>query len=122
MTDAASGGARHAALAAGKWSSYSLVEQMGNIGSEVERALRAVETGNPDRRDRALDRALELFDLTAADGRWHGGRRREVLRAREYVCRVVFGGGALPGDADFLRRYFLQFAVAARVAARVGRA
>ena len=106
--------AQHEALAAGRWNRMALVEQLANVGSEVERALGAHEQGRTDRRDRALARALELFDLTAADDRWRGPRRRELLRAREQFCRVFFDDAAEPGLADYLRRYFMEFAVAAR--------
>ena len=111
------GATQHDGLAAGRWTTMPLVEQLANVGSEVERALRAREQGRPDRRDRARDRALELFDLTAADDRWRGPRRRETLRAREQFCRVLFADDEEPGLADFLRKYFLEFAVAARRAA-----
>lgn len=108
------GPAQHGGLAAGRWTTMPLVEQLANIGSEVDRALRALEQGRPDRRDRARDRALELFDLTAGDDRWRGPRRRETLRAREQFCRVLFADHEEPGLADYLRKYFLQFAVVAR--------
>lgn len=104
----------HADLAAGRWHSFTLLEQLANVGSEVERALRARERGLTQRFDRAVDRALELFDLTAMDPRWSGPRRREILRAREYFCRVCFGDDAEPDAGDYLSRYFLQFATAAR--------
>lgn len=107
-------GAYHAGLAAGRWRTLTLVEQLANVGSEVERALRAESAGRTDRRDRALARALELFDLTAGDDRWRGPRRREVLRAREYVCRVFFDDTIEADAGEFLKKYFLQFAVAAR--------
>lgn len=107
--------ARHASLAAGRWQTLSLVEQMANIGSEVDRALRAVVLGRVERRDRALDRALELFDLTAADDRWRGPRRREVLRARESFCEVVLGDRVGQADLNSLSKYFLQFAMAVRL-------
>lgn len=89
------------------------MEQLGNVGSEVDRALRAHEQGRTERFTLALARALELFDLTANDPRWSGHRRREVLRAREQFCRVFFDNNEEPGLADYLRKYFLQFAVAA---------
>jgi hypothetical protein len=104
----------HASLAAGRWHTFTLVEQLGNVGSEVERALRAHDQGRPDRLEPALDRALELFDLTATDPRWSLPRRREILRAREQFCRVFFDADAEPDLAGYLRKYFLQFAVAAR--------
>ena len=37
------------------------------MGSEVERAIRAHEACRPDRFESTLERALELFDLTAGD-------------------------------------------------------
>ena len=104
----------HASLAAGRWAELSLIEQLANVGSEVERTLRAHDAGRIDRRDHALARALELFDLTAVDPRWRGLRRREILRARECFCGALFAEPPDPADAAFLRKYFLQFATAAR--------
>ena len=101
-------------LAAGGWKSLSLVEQLANVGSEVDRSIRAHEAGRMDRRDAAIDRALELFDLTANDDRWRGPRRREVLRAREAFCALYWGD--LPRESgSSLSLYFLHFAVAARI-------
>lgn len=92
----------------------TLVEQLAHVGSEVERSIRANAAGNHTRFEHALGRALELFDLTAADERWRGPRRREILRAREEFCRLFFGDDAPAGSAHSLRKYFLYFAVAAR--------
>lgn len=100
--------------AATRWRTLTLMEQLANVGSEVERAIRAHESGNESRRSMALARALELFDLTAADDRWRGPRRREILRAREEFCRLFFADHVPRGSARGLRRYFLAFAVAAR--------
>lgn len=104
----------HASLAAGRWQSFSLIEQLGNVGSEVDRAIRAHEQGRQERFEAALSRALELFDLTASDPRWKLHQRREILRAREQFCRVFFDETAEPDLAAYLSKYFLQFAVAAR--------
>lgn len=109
----------HPSLAAGRWRTLSLLEQLGNVGSEVDRALRAHAQGRHDRFDRALDRALELFDLTAADPRWTLSQRREILRAREQFCRVFYDDTAEPDLASYLSKYFLQFAVAARRTASI---
>jgi len=87
---------------------------MAHVGSEVERCIRAREAGNESRLHNALDRALALFDLTAVDERWQGHRRREILRAREEFCRLLFDDHVPPTSAAGLRRYFLAFAVAAR--------
>jgi hypothetical protein len=100
-------------LAGGRWQTLTIFEQMGNIGSEVERAIRAHHAGRQDRFELALERALELFDLTAADDRWRGCRRREILRAREEFCRLFFDPEPPAGSAEGLKRYFLAFAIAA---------
>lgn len=61
------GSAAYPDLVAGRWQTLPIVEQLANVGSEVERAIGAHEAGRLDRRDHAMRRALELFDLTAAD-------------------------------------------------------
>jgi hypothetical protein len=59
---------QHKNLAAGRWHQLSFLEQMANIGSEVERALNWRRKNNPTYSQRAFERALELIDLTLADG------------------------------------------------------
>ena len=102
----------HSTLAEGRWRSLTFAEQMGNVGSEVSRALRW------QGRDQALfegavERALELLDLTIQDPRWRG-RLRELTRARELLCDAFFGGKEYGSSFEDLDRYFFQFALAAR--------
>jgi len=104
----------HAALATGRWATLTLAEQLANVGSEVDRAIAAWRARRSDRFDRALARALELFDLTARDERWRGHRRREVLRAREEFCRLFFDAESPAEAARTLSAYFLAFVVLAR--------
>ncbi len=104
----------HTSLANGRWHTLTLAEQLGNIGSDVERAFRAHAQGRPDRFVLAFDRALELFDLTVADPKLSAPRRREILRAREQFCRVFFDETCETDLSDYLQKYFLQFAVVAR--------
>lgn len=108
----------HREAAAERWFEMSLMQQLGNVGTEVARAARAKKAGSEARGWNALVRALELFDLTIADGRWHGPKRREICRAREVVCDFVAGNNEYRSTAESLDRYFLPFAVAARAAAR----
>lgn len=102
----------HKELASGKWQNLSLVEQLGNIGSEVSRASR---WQNKDKKLfwGAVERALELFDLTLGDNRWKG-RRLEIARAREVFCDAVSDRKEYGSSLEDLDRYFLQFALAAR--------
>lgn len=104
----------HSGLVAGRWAALTLAEQLGHVGSEVDRAITAWEEHRSDRFDRALARALELFDLTARDDRWRGHRRREILRSREEFCRLFFDDDPQPVAARTLSVYFLHFAVLAR--------
>jgi hypothetical protein len=106
---------QHRDLAEGRWDTLSLVEQLGNIGSEVERILRWREKGNEDYAMRAMDRALELFALTLACPN-NKGRLREISRAREALLDFIVGDNEFASTGESLRRYFLPFAVAARAA------
>ncbi|MCY3944382.1 MAG: hypothetical protein OXG18_11585 [Gemmatimonadetes bacterium] len=105
----------HKRAAMGAWARLELVEQLGNVGSEVERTIAAHRAGRTNRFESALARALELFDLTASDPRWHGHRCREILRAREEFCRLFFDADIPAESAEGLRRYFFGFAYAARM-------
>src|SRR5438093_10831796 len=106
--------ATHAGLAEGRWEGLTLAEQLAHVGSEVDRAIAAWEAQRSDRFDKALTRALELFDLTARDDRWRGHRRREILRAREEFCRLFFDHDVPPRAVRTLQEYFLHFALPAR--------
>ncbi len=102
----------HQNLASGKWQKLSLMEQLANIGSEVNRAQRWF---NKNQRfyGGAVQRALELFDLTLADPRWKG-RLREIARLREVFCDAITDGREYKSTLKGLERYFFYFAFAAR--------
>lgn len=102
----------HQELSSGKWSELSLAQQLGNVGSEVNRMInwrdkdKVIANG-------AFERALELIDLTLASLRGKY-RLREVARARELLV-----SDWLLTDLDDnlglnrLNKYFLQFALLA---------
>jgi hypothetical protein len=101
----------HRELVAGRWFELSLVEQMANIGSEIERTI--AWRGRSERNSAAaFDRCLELLDLTIADPR-HRRRLRELTRVREGLAdHFVFNN--LYGSTDEAwRRYFHAFTYAA---------
>jgi hypothetical protein len=106
----------HKNAAAGRWYKMSLSEQMGNIGSEVGRAINWEKKGNLIQRDRALDRAFDLFDITLDDDRWKdfSGRLKEICRAREILADTFWGNRFYGDTPEKLEKYFFQFAVAAR--------
>ena len=102
----------HTNLAAGRWQTLPLVEQLANVGSDVARASQW-QGKDAQRCEQPFARALELLDLTIGDPRWKG-RRKELARARELLCDAMFGGTAYGSDLASLDRYFFHFAVAAR--------
>jgi len=89
----------------------SIPEQMANIGSEYERALRAKEQGDAFYFEKALDRMLELFDLTIADPRSRNHRLKEFCRLREIVLDQLCSESPEPWALPDLREYFLAFGI-----------
>ena len=108
-------GIQHRELAAGRWWSLSLAEQLGNVGSEVSRAARW-QVRNPKVSRGALYRALELLDLTLADRRHQQSRARlrEIARAREVVADFFAGPNQYRSTGASLQKYFDAYALAAR--------
>jgi len=98
-----------------RWAKMTINEQMGNIGSEVGRAIIAHRNGNKAREDRAIDRAIDLFSATVEVlvGTPYAYRLKEVLRAREEFLRLFFDD-TFESDADNIERYFMNYAFAAR--------
>ena len=108
---------QHKSLADGGWAEMSFYLQMGNLGSEVSRALKWFGK-NEKRFQVSFERALELFDLTieVADDDGAGsreGKLREVCRAREEFCDY-FLGNSWGTDSAKMMRYYDQFAMMGR--------
>lgn len=103
----------HKDLAAGRWAVMTSLEQLGNIGSEVERGLRWQQKGDDASAQNAIYRALDLIDLTVADEKWRF-RLKELLRMREVLCDYFFGANIYSVTADMLRKDFLSYGIAAR--------
>lgn len=100
-----------------RWQKMSLAEQMGNIGSEVSRALKW-QGKNPAYFKNAIFRALELLDLTISDKRWLAGIK-EITRVKEILCDTAFGENQYQTSLEDLDRYFTQFALVARAKPRL---
>lgn len=102
---------QHETLAAGRWQEFSLVEQLANVGSEVERALNWLDKHNPEYSRLAFLRALELLNLTIADPR-HRHRLRELTRLREALLDFFLGENEFQSTEKSWRSYFYGFAYA----------
>ena len=98
-----------------RWKQLTFNEQMGNIGSEVGRAIIAHRNGNTARENRAIDRAIDLFSATAEAliGTKYSYRLKEVFRARDEFLRLFFDG-TFEQSSSSIERYFMYFAYAAR--------
>lgn len=96
-----------------KWQKLSLAQQMGNIGSEVNRIIHWQKIGDREEQEKALWRALDLIDLTIADKRWQF-RLSEVCRLREVLCDLFIGGNSYKTSLNLLQDYFLFFGLLAQ--------
>ena len=78
----------HPSLTVEKWQSFSWDKRLLNIGSELIRAKSALQKKDEEARKGALERALELTDLTVEAGikGKTSGFLRELLRFREMVA------------------------------------
>ncbi len=103
----------HPELAAGRWHTFPLMLQLAHVGSEVSRACKAKDNNDHERLWFALERMLELLDLTIGDPK-NRYRLRELCRAREVLCDYLVGGNTYHSTTPSLDRYFLQFAIAAK--------
>jgi hypothetical protein len=102
----------HTELAGGRWRAFSLVEQLANVGSEIERAIKGSKKDRLEYFTNAFYRGLELLDLTIADSR-HRHRLRELTRLREVLLDYFLGPNEF-GSSDLAwRRYFHAFGTAA---------
>lgn len=95
------------------WHNLPLSSQMGNIGSEVSRSLKWTEAGNQARADKAIDRALELFDFTieSKSNRTNKPCLTEILMARDEFCDYFFNGNSYHTDPKKMQKYYDEFAI-----------
>jgi hypothetical protein len=98
-----------------RWKTMTLAEQLGNVGSEVERVFTWRRKGREELAAGAFDRSLDLIDLTLSDPRWRGAKRKELARMREFLCEMVLGENSYGMTEEFFTQYFLAFARAGRL-------
>lgn len=106
-------GYQHKDLASGRWGRLSFLEQMANIGGEVERALNWQAKANVAYSQKAFERALELVDLTL-DNATGPARFKELARVREGLTDYFVGANQFKSTAASWKKYFLPFAYAVR--------
>ncbi|CAN5641702.1 hypothetical protein BH23PAT2_BH23PAT2_07310 [soil metagenome] len=93
------------------WAKQSVFWQLGNIGSEVGRALAAKRSGNDQRMTSAFYRGMDLINATVDAWTEQGKSAYELLIAREQFAESI-----LTNNIDeTLESYFMQFAIAERL-------
>lgn len=100
------------------WLSSPITYQMGNIGSEVSRSLKWSAKGNQQRADKAIDRALELFDFTIEANVRNHARLSEVLAARDEFCDYFFNGNSYHTNPTKMQKYYDGFVMMAQLISR----
>ena len=108
----------HKKLATGRWFELSLVEQLANVGTDIERAIRWKQKGNIEYSQQAFERALDLLNLTIADPK-NKKRLKEITRTREALVDYFVYDNEYGSTDQSWHNYFFPFNYAA--ALRSGR-
>jgi hypothetical protein len=99
----------------GRWFKLSLIEQMANIGCDIERTIQWKRSNDLAESRRAFDRALELLDFTIVDTKNSGCRLREICRVREaLVDHFVYDNEYATTD-EYWQQFFYDFNYAAAI-------
>ncbi len=109
---------QHESLAEGRWAQMSFSSQMANIGSEISRAIKAKKRGKHDRMTNAVERALELMDLSilcaakaaSYDNTAAKSHLRELTRARAEICDFFLDNNKYGCTDTVIMKYYDAFA------------
>lgn len=104
----------HKELASGRWFKFSLMEQLANVGTDIERTIQWRNRGDIESSQQAFERALELIDLTVADPK-NKKRLKEVLRAREALVDYFVYDNEYGSTDQLWQNYFYNFNYAAAI-------
>jgi len=104
---------QHKGLASGRWAEMPFAEQMANIGSEVSRSLNWQKKGKKDLSLKALNRALELLDMTISSIKKYS-KLKELFRVREALVDFFYGSNEFASSELLWRKYFDHFVYLAR--------
>ncbi len=106
----------HVDLTLERWFKFTLFEQLANVGTDVDRAIRYRNNGDTPESKAAFERALELLDLTIEDPKNHGHRLKELRIARMALVDYFMGNNEYQSTDEQWQDYFYQFNYAAALA------
>jgi hypothetical protein len=98
----------HKGIADGRWFELSLMEQMANVGCDVDRAIRWKNKGNVLYSDDALKRAFDLLFLTIKDPK-NKKRLKEVMRVKELLIDYFMDKNIYFSTDEMWHKYFLDY-------------
>lgn len=104
---------QHKKLASGNWNKLTLIKQMANVGSEVERTISWKNKGNLEYSKMAFIRALELLDLTISCDK-NRKRLKELTRIREALVDYFECDNQFSSSDELWQKYFFAFNYNAR--------
>lgn len=104
----------HKDLANGRWNTFSLFDQLGNVGTDVERAISWKKRGKLDDSEKALERGLELLQFTILDPK-NKNRRKELFRVKEALLDYFYGDNEYGSSDALWQQYFYHYAYASAI-------
>ncbi len=106
----------HKDLTPERWFTFSLFEQLANVGCEIERTISWQRQRNFDYSRKAFDRALELLSFTIVDPKNRGPRRKELVCTREALIDHFVYDNQYATTDEAWQQYFFAFNYAAAIA------
>ncbi len=102
----------HEGLTQERWSKFSLLEQLANIGTEIGRTINWKRKNDKEKSLAAFYRALELIDLTIADPK-NKKRLKEIVRTRFVLVDHFMYDNEYNTTDEIWENYFYQYNYAA---------
>jgi len=96
-----------------KWRKYSFYQQMGNIASELSRAVHFEKNVDTAHLKAAQLRLIELVDLTIDDPK-NIKRLKELCRFKEVLGDWYWDSNQYGFKPEFLKNYAMDFALSQR--------
>jgi hypothetical protein len=103
----------HKGLTPERWYQFTLMEQLANVGTDVDRIIFFRNKGDLQQSKNAFERALELLTYTILDPKNKGAKRKELCRVREALIDYFVYDNEYSSSDKLWHDYFYQFNYAA---------
>jgi len=105
----------HKDLTPERWFKFSILEQLANVGTDIERAIQWRKREEIEDSKMAFERAMDLLELTIADPKNQGARLKELLIVREALIDYFVGNNQYSSTDEAWQNYFYDFNYAAAI-------